>query len=91
MPAGAVPGERQEVEHREEVDQARDGQDEIAALDQLLRADLRLDRGIQRHQVVQLEDRRDLEEGKGDGGADRRDEAGSRKKPLPSTSCPAEL
>ena len=44
VPAERVPGQGQEVEHREEVDQARDRQHDVAALDQPLRPDLRLDR-----------------------------------------------
>jgi len=47
---------------------------EVRTVQQLLRADVRLDAGIEGHQVMQLEDRRDFEEGEGERAADRRDE-----------------
>ena len=64
VPAGGVPGQRQKVEHREEVDHRRDRQYEVASFDEFLGADFAFDGAIQTHQIVQLENGADLEEGK---------------------------
>src|SRR5258708_5531193 len=48
LPAGGVPGEGQEVQDREEVDQRGDRQHGVAPPDQLLRANVYLDREVER-------------------------------------------
>jgi hypothetical protein len=89
--ATGVPGERKEVEHAEEVDQRGDRQDEVAPPDQLVGPDLGLDGGVQGHQVVQLEDRADLEEGEGEGRADRRDQQIPEHEGVPEDELPGRV
>jgi hypothetical protein len=69
-----VPGEREEVEDGEEVDQRRDDQHQVSSSDQLVCADLTLDRSIQGVQVMQLEDCADFEERERHCGAHRREQ-----------------
>ncbi len=78
-----MPGQRQEVQHREEVDQGGDGEHAVAALDELLGADLELDRRIERHEIMQLEDGGDLEEGEGEGRAARREDQVPQQRLIP--------